>query len=190
MTIPRRGGPEVPVGLHVDVRGAPFLIREAQAEDAPALGSILAELAPIDGFILLSPEEVVAEPVAHGGDVVRANASGGRWLLFVAEQDGVVAGMVDLRAVPLRRCAHVCELGIGVRAGFRDRGIGRSLVEHAVQAASAHGFRKIRLMVIASNTRAIAVYRRASFVETGRFVDEVRLGRGFEDLVVMERMLP
>jgi len=178
------------VDLPVDARGASFLIREAVPEDAPALGAILAELAPIDGFILLSPEEVAGEPSAHGGDVMRANACGGRWLLFVAEQDGVVAGMVDLRAVPLRRCAHVCELGIGLRAGFRDRGVGKALMEHAIRAASAQGFRKIRLMVIASNTRAIALYRKTRFVETGRFRDEVRLGRGFEDLLVMERTLP
>jgi ribosomal protein S18 acetylase RimI-like enzyme len=180
----------VPVDLSVDARGAPFIIREARPDDAPALGAILSELAPVDGFILLSPEEVAAEPAAHGGDVMRANASGGRWLLFVAEQDGVVAGMVDLRAVPLRRCAHVCELGIGLRAGFRDRGVGKALMERAIQAAAAQGFRKIRLMVIASNTRAIAVYRKTGFVETGRFREEVRLGRGFEDLVVMERTLP
>ena len=111
-------------------------------------------------------------------------------LCDLAEQDGVVAGMVDLRAVPLRRCAHVCELGIGLRAGFRDRGVGKALMEHAIRAASAQGFRKIRLMVIASNTRAIALYRKTRFVETGRFRDEVRLGRGFADLLVMERTLP
>mgnify|MGYP000851656763 CR=1 FL=1 len=175
--------------LH-DARGASFCIREARPDDAPALTAILAELAPVDGYILLSPEEVAGEPSAHGGDVARANASGGRWLLFVAEQDGRVVGMVDLRAVPLRRCAHVCELGIGLRAGFRDRGIGLALMRHAVQAAVAQGFRKIRLMVIESNSRAIALYRRTGFVETGRFVEEVRLGREFEDLVVMERMLP
>lgn len=185
-----RGGPEVPVDLHVDTHGVPFLIREARPEDAPVLGAILAELATVDGFILLSPDEVAAEPSAHGGDVVRANASGGRWMLYVVEQDGVAAGLVDLRAVPLRRCAHVCELGIGLRAGFRDRGIGRSLMEHALHVAAAQGFRKVRLMVIASNTRAIAVYLKTGFVETGRFLDEVRLGRGFEDLVVMERTLP
>lgn len=176
--------------LLVDERGAPFQIREARPEDAPALGAILAELAPVDGFILLSPEEVAAEPASHGGDVTRANSSGGRWLLHVAEQDGAVVGMVDLRAVPLRRCAHVCELGIGLRSGFRDRGIGRALMECAVRSAVAQGFRKIRLMVIASNVRAIAVYAKTGFVETGRFREEVRLGRGFEDLIVMERTLP
>jgi ribosomal protein S18 acetylase RimI-like enzyme len=178
------------VGLHVDGRGASFIIRESQPDDAPALGAILSQLAQIDGFILLSPEEVAGDPVARAGDLARANIGGGRWMLYVAEQDGVVAGMVDLRAVAFRRCAHVCELGIGVIAGFRDRGIGSSLMEHAIQSAIAHGFTKIRLMVIASNTRAIAVYFRAGFVETGRFVDEVRLGRGFEDLLVMERSLP
>jgi ribosomal protein S18 acetylase RimI-like enzyme len=176
--------------LHVDDRGTPFRIREALPEDAPELGSILQDLARVDGFILLSPEEVEGDPSGHGTAVERANRSGGRWMLFVAEQGGVVAGMVDLRAVPLRRCAHVCELGIGVRAGFRDRGLGRALMDHAMAAAAAQGFRKVRLMVIASNARAIAVYRQTGFQETGRFREEVRIGRGYEDLVVMERSLP
>lgn len=176
--------------LRVDARGAPFLIREARPEDAPELTAILQELSAVDGFILLSPDEVSAEPTARGADVERANRSGGRWMLYVAEQDGVLAGMVDLRAVPLRRCAHVCELGIGIRAGYRDRGLGRALMEHALRVATEQGFRKVRLMVIAANARARAVYRRTGFVETGRYLEEVRLGRGYEDLVVMERMLP
>jgi ribosomal protein S18 acetylase RimI-like enzyme len=176
--------------MRIDNRGQPYRIRPARPDDAPCLTSLLREIAAVDGFILLTPEEVQEEPSTREQDLSVANRRGGRWVILVAEGEQGVFGMVTLKAVPLRRCAHVCELGIGIRAEGRGRGVGRELMRSALQEAVRQGFRKVRLMVIESNHRAIRLYRQEGFVETGRFGEEVRVGRGYEDLVVMERSLP
>lgn len=176
--------------MRTDNRGHPYRIRPARPEDAPFLTELLREIAAVDGFILLTPEEVQEDPSSREQDLSTANRTGAPWVILVSEDDTGVFGMVTLRAVPLRRCAHVCELGIGIRAHGRGRGVGRELMRTALQEAVRQGFRKVRLMVIASNHRAIRLYRQEEFVETGRFREEVRLGRGYEDLIVMERSLP
>ncbi|HOU53862.1 MAG TPA: GNAT family N-acetyltransferase [Myxococcota bacterium] len=176
--------------MRTDNRGHPYRIRPARPEDASPLTDLLREIAAVDGFILLTPEEVHEEPSSREQSLSAANRTGGAWVILVAEDESGVFGMVTLKAVPLRRCAHVCELGIGIRAEGRGRGVGRDLLRAALQEAVRQGFRKVRLMVIASNHRAIRLYRQEGFVETGRFQEEVRVGWGYEDLVVMERTLP
>jgi RimJ/RimL family protein N-acetyltransferase len=83
----------------------------------------------------------------------------------------------------------VAELGIGLRAGATDRGIGTALIRHAIRRATEAGFAKLRLFVIACNSRARHVYELSGFAETGRYQAEVRVGGRLEDLVVMERAL-
>jgi len=178
------------VERRTDHRGEPYWIRPARPEDAAALTTLLREIAAVDGFILLTPEEVLEEPSSREQALSIANRSGGQWVILVAEGGSGVFGMVTLKAVPLRRCAHVCELGIGIRAEGRGRGVGREMLRAALGEAVLQGFRKVRLMVIASNHRAIRLYLQEGFVETGRFREEVRVGWGYEDLLVMEHSLP
>jgi len=171
----------------VDSLGQPYVIRSARPQDAGAVGEILAELAQAGDLILLSPGEVGTDDSARRDEILRATANPDRWHFVVVEQDRQVVGMLDLRVVPLSKCRHVMELGIGLKAGARGHGIGTALMVHAVERARAAGCRKIRLFVIDGNERAAHVYRKCAFSETGRFVAEVRVGDAYRDLVVMER---
>jgi L-amino acid N-acyltransferase YncA len=173
----------------VDRLGTSFAIRDAAPADAPSLGAILAELAARDDFILLSPEEVPTDDLQRADDIARSLSMSERWFIEVVEVGGVVEGIIDVRAVPLQKCRHVAELGIGLRAGATDRGIGTALIRHAIRRATEAGFAKLRLFVIACNDRARHVYERSGFAETGRYHAEVSVGGRLEDLVVMERAL-
>ena len=177
------------MGSLVDREGRPFRVRAAAPDDSPALGAILAELVQDDLYILLSPEEVSADDLHRVEEIARAEALSDRWFLGVVEQGDRVVGMVDVRAAPMRRCSHVCELGIGLRAVARDRGVGTGVMARVIEIARGMGFEKMRLFVIDGNDRARHVYERTGFRETGRFVREVRVGDGIADLVVMERDL-
>jgi len=173
-----------------DSCGREFLIRPARAADADAVSAVMAELAAADDFTLVSPEEVVLDNVRRADELARAAAASDRWYMAVVEQDGQVVGLLDMRAVPMRRCGHVMELGIGIRRRATDRGIGTALLRHALRAATSLGYRKVRLFVIASNARAVHVYGDVGFRETGRFLGEVTVRERLEDLIVMERPLP
>lgn len=70
----------------------------------------------------------------------------------------------------------------------RRRGVGAALVAAALSEAREHGAERVLLEVRASNEAALALYRRAGFVEDGR-----RRGyysEPFEDAVLMSLTLP
>lgn len=72
-------------------------------------------------------------------------------------------------------------LGIGLRADYRDRGIGTRLMQHALDHAKEFGFTEIRLECRASNERALHVYehkmgfRRIGHRRWGMVIDGKRI---------------
>jgi len=83
---------------------------------------------------------------------------------------------------------HVSKLGMGVRRSAWRCGIGRRLVQLALQwAECSEAVERITLQVYASNHGALTLYRETGFEEDGLLVGEVRLDRGLEDLVTMGR---
>jgi len=174
---------------YIDDQGRPFSIRRARPEDAEDVGRIMGELAESEEFILLSPDEIGADTQRRAEDISRMEKLADRWHIALVEQAGEIVGLLDLRAVPLKKCRHVMELGVGLVGGATDRGVGTSLIRYALAMALELGYLKVRLFVIACNERALHVYEKIGFKETGRFVDEVKVRDRLEDLVVMEKAL-
>ncbi|MBL6974505.1 MAG: GNAT family N-acetyltransferase [Deltaproteobacteria bacterium] len=177
-------------GGYLDNQGRAFLIRQARPQDAAAVGRIMADLAESEEFILLSPEEIGADTLRRADELSRMEKLADRWHIALVEQDGEAVGMLDLRAVPLKKCNHVMELGLGLLPEATDRGMGTALMNYALERAETLGYRKVRLFVIACNQRAVHVYRKIGFEETGRFLEEVRVHDRLVDLIVMEMALP
>jgi ribosomal protein S18 acetylase RimI-like enzyme len=108
--------------------------------------------------------------------------------LFVAVLDATVVGWCDIvRLYPFPGYEHNGRLGMGVVAGWRGRGLGGRLLDRALDSAPGAGFQRVELEVYASNTAALALYRRRGFEIEGvkrgiRILD----GR-VEDVVCMAR---
>ena len=84
---------------------------------------------------------------------------------------------------------HTGVLGIGLVPVFRERGIGRILLDASLEKACDIGICRIELEVFAANERAIRFYRREKFRTEGikrrvSFLDE-----RFEDIVCMARFI-
>jgi ribosomal protein S18 acetylase RimI-like enzyme len=105
--------------------------------------------------------------------------------LHVALDNDRVVGWCEVRRESLPGREHGGTLGIGVRAAYRGRGLGRRLMEAALDDAWKRGFERIELWVRAPNVAAIALYERFGFVEEGRRRDAIRLDDGSEDEVLM-----
>ena len=86
---------------------------------------------------------------------------------FVALADGVVVGWCGIQPVHGHARAHIGMLGMGLLADWRGQGIGKPLMQAALDAAQAYGFTRVELSVRADNARAIALYRRLGFVQEG-----------------------
>lgn len=95
-------------------------------------------------------------------DLVQLETSGTR--IWVAIQETDVAG-----AVAAREMAGEAEiLNLAVAAVWRKRGIGRRLMEAALEEAVSAGVRRVFLEVRESNAGARAFYFRLGFAEGGR----------------------
>jgi [ribosomal protein S18]-alanine N-acetyltransferase len=88
--------------------------------------------------------------------------------------DGSLEGFVQLEAVE-----DGLEIGLGLRPDLTGRGLGLALTAAAIELAEDHGAERIVLVVAAFNARAIRVYERAGFAETGRHMRHIG-GRDWE----------
>ena len=77
----------------------------------------------------------------------------------------------------------------GVALSHQRRGYAASLMKVAVGFARAQGIVWLDLHVFSDNERAMVLYRRFGFVETGRTVDFYRLRGGSVDDVAMSLRL-
>ena len=109
-------------------------------------------------------------------------------LLMVAVIERNIVGLLDFHGKENRKkLAHVGSFGMSVSHEFRDQGIGVAMLHVLLDWARAHPtIEKVSLAVLATNTRAIHVYRKLGFIEEGRRVREARLtdGRYVDDILM------
>ncbi|MBX3018270.1 MAG: GNAT family N-acetyltransferase [Bdellovibrionaceae bacterium] len=79
---------------------------------------------------------------------------------FLALVGDEVIGWSDLRRLDDRITG---ELGMGVKDGYRGRGVGHALLQACLKAAWDSGFDKVQLKVYLQNQRAIDFYIAAGF---------------------------
>jgi ribosomal protein S18 acetylase RimI-like enzyme len=130
-------------------------------------------LSIVEGFTLDQSAAWVA------ADRVRDNP-----FLVALDEDRVV-GWCEVRRDILPGRAHTGLLGMGLLAPYRGRGLGRQLLDQALQQARDRSFERVELMVRSPNSRAIRLYAQVGFREEGRKRDAVRLDNGSEDEVLM-----
>jgi len=100
-----------------------------------------------------------------------------------AEVDNKVVALSDFQIKEGDPEQHPGILGIIVRNGYRDLGIGTELMQTMLEQAASFGFRKVTVNAFATNKRAIHVYKKVGFIEAGimrnrhfrqgKFIDEI-----------------
>jgi RimJ/RimL family protein N-acetyltransferase len=112
-----------------------------------------------------------------------------REILIVAEFNGQIIGNIDFHAGNRKRTSHAGEFGMGMLPEWRSRGLGSILLGALIEwARQVPGLEKINLRVLASNQRAIGLYKKFGFLEEGRrsrefkfsdgtYVDEISMGK-------------
>ena len=158
-------------------------VRPAQAHDDDAIWEIIG------------PTIRAGETYALPRDMSRADALS-YWKspgheVFVAEQDGVVLGTYYMRANQRGGGSHVANCGYMTAQEASGKGVARAMWVHSLERARARGFRAMQFnFVVASNERAVALWRSFGFEIVGRLAQAFAHPRlGLVDAVVMYRML-
>lgn len=110
---------------------------------------------------------------------------------LVAVANGEIVGYLLLgHPTPLPASEHVQMVrGLGVDPDARRSGIGRALVEAAIEAATERGARKLSLRVLGPNEPARKLYERCGFEEEGVLRGEFFLdGRDVDDHLLAMRL--
>jgi putative acetyltransferase len=109
----------------------------------------------------------------------------------VAEtEDGRVIGRLSISRDQHPASRHVADLGLMVDFDYRRRGIGRALLDAAVEWAREAEVRKLELHVFPWNEAAIALYEDFGFVREGYRKNHYYRGEEYVDAVLMAYELP
>ena len=121
------------------------------------------------------------------GKFLKRKAESDNEVEIIALVDGRVAGTAGVDAIGGKyKLRHRAEFGISVLKEYWGLGIGRALLDACIKCAKEAGYAQLELTVVAENTRAIALYQKAGFVEYGRNPRgfNSRIG-GFQEVVYM-----
>jgi RimJ/RimL family protein N-acetyltransferase len=114
---------------------------------------------------------------------------GSRDAVFLAIDERVVAGVLDVRVMPVPQESHCAILGVSVDREWRGRGLGTALIRAAAEWAGSHGVSRLEAQAFANNPRAIALYERLGFEHEGRRVGAVMVDGEPVDVVLLCRRL-
>lgn len=97
-----------------------------------------------------------------------------------------IVGEVNLTGDGLRTGLHRCELGIGIERAHRGRGLGRRLMQTAIEfVREAPEVCWLDLRVFAHNHAARALYSALGFQEVGTVIDRFRIdGQSIDDVIM------
>jgi GNAT superfamily N-acetyltransferase len=133
-------------------------IRDATPQDWPAIWSFLHEIV------------AAGETYAYDREMSEARARviwllepPGRTVVAVAT-DGTVLGSAKMNPNQGGPGSHVASASFMVDPAHAGQGVGRALGEHALDWARAEGYRAMQFnAVVASNTRAVSLWRSLGF---------------------------
>lgn len=155
------------------------MIRKAKVEDAKSIVSAEQDIAQEPGYFCSESSELSEENV-------RKTIQSPRGVYLVAEKEGILVGHAFLEILDLQNLSHIAQLNIAVHKGYQRKGIGTQLMERIIEWAKQSGrVEKIELNVRASNTGAIALYKKMGFFEEGCLKRHVKAGDRYIDDLVM-----
>jgi RimJ/RimL family protein N-acetyltransferase len=144
---------------------SPFRIRRATPADAAALVELAREIgAEPQGWLISTRDWRGAGQERRYLRSIRRSRDAA---VFVAEAGERIVGRLSVGRDPHPASSHVADLGLMVAKSHRRRGIGRALLEQAVEWARGAGVSKLELHVFPHNEPAIQLYERFGFRREG-----------------------
>ena len=144
----------------VAARARAMMIRAATRADDDAIWTVLEPI--------IRAGEAYALPRDWSRDAALAYWHAPGRDVFVAADDGVIVGSYFVCANQRGGGAHVANAGYATAQHAQGKGVARAMCEHSIEHARDRGFRAMQFnFVIASNTRAVALWQQMGFAIVG-----------------------
>lgn len=172
---------------HFLPNGQELLIRPAKQEDAAGLLANFQQMTQETEFLLYTVPEAKAIDIRSEQAFIQSFGDNSRHLFLVAEVGGRIVGSVSVRQGGFHKQQHMGEMGIALQRAYWNLGIGRRLMTAMIRWAEMHPvITAIHFNVLASNEKAIQLYRNFDFMECGRLPGGIRQPDGsYVDLIMM-----
>jgi len=163
--------------------GRKVTLRTPTWEDLDDMLDFINSLVEEEAMILMETKQTRDQEVDWLARAL-SNMEKDRQVRVVAEVDGRMVGQCEV-ALRAGRKSHVGTLGISVKQGYRDVGVGQELMREAERHAGRLGLEKIMLEVFATNDRAIHVYEKMGYRIVGRVPGEIKYKGDYVDGLYM-----
>jgi RimJ/RimL family protein N-acetyltransferase len=166
-----------------DKNAREVILRAPRMEDLDDFLELINSLVDEGADIVVS-EKTSREAEADWLGRLLADIEKGRVICVCAEVAGKVIGNSEVGKGTGRR-SHTGTLGIVLKQGYREEGIGTEMLRILVDESRKSGLKLLKLTLFDSNQRARHVYEKAGFREVGRIPKAMRKGDGYADEVYM-----
>jgi len=151
--------------------GRKVILRTPTWEDLDDLLDLINSVIE-EGADITMNEKVTREQEADWLSIQLVETEKGNRFILLAEVEGkVVANSVITKKTGYSE--HVGDLGIVIKDGFRDIGIGTEILNRLVAYAQESGLMLLQLGVFSTNARAKHVYENVGFREVGCIPNEI-----------------
>lgn len=142
------------------------VIREIEIEDASSFLQLSKQLDEETKFMLYEPGErkTTAEQQEK---MIHRFIENEYATIFVAVEDERIVGFILVNGNNIQRKRHVATIVIGILQEYNGRGIGTRVFKEVEKWAKLHDVWRLELTVMAHNTRAQALYKKAGFEKEG-----------------------
>lgn len=157
-------------------------IRPANPDEGPYLAKWLADPAILRWFPMTDAREI--------DDAVKIWMGYTRFQsCFTAYENGAPVGMAILYIQPYQKFAHQCLFAIIVDEKHRNKGIGKALMQHMIDAAKNQFKIEILHLEVYAGNPAIRLYERMGFKEFGRQPKFIKQDGEYIDKIMMQKEL-
>lgn len=140
-------------------------IRKIQIKDAENYLDMLLNLDKETKYMLFEPDERPTD-INITKSIIDRSINGDN-LILVATHENSIVGFISVQRGVQRRIRHTAYIVIGIREGFRGKGIGSKLFNKLDLWAKDNNIKRLELSVICSNVVAKHVYEKNGFMVEG-----------------------
>ena len=172
----------------LDTEDGRVTIRPARQEDMDGIVEVIGQVTAAETYIRA---ETVVEALGRESALLRYEDNQRTFFVATDEVRGSddVVGWVHIDALGGEKRSHTAELTVGVVEGRRRQGIGKALLDHALDWATEAGYRKIYQTLPATNEAAIVFLEGEQWEQEATHREHYRIGDEYVDEVLLATWL-